>query len=93
MHSGRIGSHHVKGEAAQTVSSSAIRANGELFTDAAGMQPYDAPRALSTEEVRGVVAEHRQAALNARAAGFDGVELHCTSGYLPMQFKIGRAHV
>ena len=86
MHAGRIGSHHVKGEAAQTLSSSAIRANGELFTDAAGMQPYDAPRALSTEEVRGVVAEHRQAALNARAAGFDGVELHCTSGYLPMQF-------
>jgi N-ethylmaleimide reductase len=86
MHAGRIGSRHVKGEGAQTVSASAVRAAGEVFTDAAGMQPFDMPRALSTEEVRAVVAEHGQAALNARAAGFDGVELHCTSGYLPMQF-------
>ena len=50
------------------------------------MQPYDEPRALSTGEVRAVVQEYRQAALNARRAGFDGVELHGTSGYLPMQF-------
>ena len=33
-----------------------------------------------------MIEEYRQAALNAREAGFDGVELHCTSGYLPMQF-------
>ena len=33
-----------------------------------------------------MIGDYRQAALNARAAGFDGVELHCTSGYLPMQF-------
>lgn len=86
MHGGRIGSRHVKSPGVETVAPSAIRAAGEVFTDRAGMQPYDAPRALSTDEVRAVVAEHRQAALNARAAGFDGVELHGTSGYLPMQF-------
>lgn len=86
MHAGRIGSRHIKGETVGTVAPSAIRAAGEVFTDSAGMQPYDMPRALSTDEVRAVVAEHRQAAINAREAGFDGVELHCTSGYLPMQF-------
>lgn len=86
MHAGRIGSHHIKGEGVDTVAPSAIRAAGEVFTDSAGMQPYDMPRALSTDEVRAVVAEHAQAAINAREAGFDGVELHCTSGYLPMQF-------
>lgn len=86
MHAGRIGSRHIKGEGVDTVAPSAIRAAGEIFTDRAGMQPCDMPRALATDEVRAVVAEHRQAALNARAAGFDGVELHCTSGYLPMQF-------
>jgi len=86
MHAGRIGSHHIKGEGVATVAPSAIRAAGEVFTDSAGMQPYDMPRALDTDEVRAVVEEHAQAALNARAAGFDGVELHCTSGYLPMQF-------
>ncbi|WEN42662.1 N-ethylmaleimide reductase [Thauera sp. GDN1] len=86
MHAGRIGSHHIKGEGVATVAPSAIRAAGEVFTDSAGMQPYDLPHALSTEEVRAVVAEHAQAAIKAREAGFDGVELHCTSGYLPMQF-------
>ncbi|GAA0680360.1 alkene reductase [Marinobacterium maritimum] len=86
MHSGRIGSHRIKPEGVETVAPSAIQAQGEVFTDAAGMQPYDMPRALTTEEVEAVVEEHRQAAINAREAGFDGVELHCTSGYLPMQF-------
>ncbi len=86
MHAGRIGSHHIKGKSVDTVAPSAIRAAGEVFTDSAGMQPFDEPRALSTEEVRAIVAEHRQAALNAREAGFDGVELHCTSGYISQQF-------
>lgn len=86
MHGGRIGSRHIKPPGVETVAPSAIRAAGEVFTDAAGLQPYDEPRALGTAEVQAVVQEFRQAALNARAAGFDGVELHGTSGYLPMQF-------
>lgn len=86
MHAGRIGSRHVKPEGVETVAPSAIAAKVEIFTDSAGMQPCDLPRALSTQEVRGVVEEFAQAARNAMAAGFDGVELHCTSGYLPMQF-------
>ena len=86
MHGGRIGSQHIKPPGVETVAPSAIRAAGEVWTDAAGMQAYDEPRALSTAEVRAVVAEHGRAALRAREAGFDGVELHGTSGYLPMQF-------
>lgn len=86
MHGGRIGSRHVKPAGVETIAPSAIRAAGEVFTDAAGMQPYDEPRALATAEVRAVVREYAQAAHNARQAGFDGVELHGTSGYLPMQF-------
>lgn len=86
MHSGRIGSHHIKGSEVATVAPSAIKARGEVYTDSAGMQPFDMPKELSTEEVWQVIEEHRQAAVNALEAGFDGVELHCTSGYLPMQF-------
>ncbi|GAC14514.1 alkene reductase [Aliiglaciecola lipolytica] len=86
MHAGRIGSHHIKGKGVPTVAPSAIKANGEVHTDSAGMQPYDVPEELSTRQVWQVIDEHRQAAANALEAGFDGVELHCTSGYLPMQF-------
>ncbi|BDI06268.1 alkene reductase [Sphaerotilus microaerophilus] len=86
MHAGRIGSHHIKPAGVETVSASALTAQGEIWTDAAGMQPFDTPRALDTDEVRAVVAEHAQAAALAVRAGFDGVELHGTSGYLAMQF-------
>lgn len=86
MHGGRIGSSHIKPAGVETIAPSAIRAAGEVYTDSAGMQPFDEPRALSTAEVQTVVQEHVQAALNAREAGFDGVELHGTSGYLSIQF-------
>jgi N-ethylmaleimide reductase len=86
MHGGRIGSHHIKPAGIESVAPSALQAAGEVMTDSAGMQPYDMPRELTTAEVLAVVQEHAQAAVNAREAGFDGVELHGTSGYLPMQF-------
>ena len=86
MHGGRIGSHHIKAQGTETLAPSALQATGEVMTDSAGMQAYDVPRALETQEVKVIVEEHAQAARNARLAGFDGVELHCTSGYLPMQF-------
>lgn len=86
MHGGRVGSRHIKPAGVKTVAPSALQAHGEVWTDAAGMQPFDMPHALSTEEVKAAIAEHRAAALRAREAGFDGVELHGTSGYLSMQF-------
>ncbi|WP_223296589.1 alkene reductase [Shewanella pealeana] len=86
MHSGRIGSKHIKGETVKSFAPSAIQAAGKVYTDSAGMQDFDVPLALNTVQVAQVIAKHRQAAINAIEAGFDGVELHCTSGYLPMQF-------
>lgn len=44
--------------------------------------PYEVPRALETSEIPGVVAEYAHAAKNAKAAGFDGVEVHGANGYL-----------
>jgi len=86
MHCGRVCSRLNKAADAETVAPSAVRAAGRMYTDAAGMQEMDMPRALALEEIPRVVEEYAAATRNALAAGFDGVELHCTSGYLPMQF-------
>jgi N-ethylmaleimide reductase len=48
--------------------------------------PYEAPRALETSEIPGVVDAYREAARNALKAGFDGVEVHGANGYLIEQF-------
>ncbi len=86
MHCGRIGATANKAPTAETVAPTAIRAAGQMFTDTAGMQDFDMPRALETDEIPGVLAEFGTATKNALKAGFDGVELHAASGYLPMQF-------
>ncbi|PLW68774.1 alkene reductase [Pseudohalioglobus lutimaris] len=86
MHVGRVSNALNKPDGAGTVAPSAIQAAGEIYTDQSGMQPHDCPVALSSEEVAAVIEEYRQATVNAVEAGFDGVELHCTSGYLPAQF-------
>lgn len=73
------------------VSSSAIQADGvNVFVAEADGRPgfvqASMPRALSVEDIRAVVDDYRQAAGNAVAAGFDGVELHAANGYLVNQF-------
>lgn len=86
MHCGRVAHADNKPAGAETVAPSAIRAQGDMYTDTAGMQPFSEPRALRREEIPGVVEAYRRATELAYEAGFDGVELHCTSGYLPAQF-------
>lgn len=49
-------------------------------------KPYVTPRALETNEIAGIVAAFWQGATNAKAAGFDGVEVHAANGYLIDQF-------
>jgi N-ethylmaleimide reductase len=86
MHVGRIANPLNKPNGSRTVAPSAIAARGEIYTDQSGMQPFAQPQALALDEIATVVEEYRQATENAFTAGFDGVELHCTSGYLPAQF-------
>lgn len=50
------------------------------------------PRALTVAEIEELVGFYAQAARNAIAAGFDGVELHCANGYLVNQFISAQAN-
>jgi N-ethylmaleimide reductase len=68
------------------VAPSAIKLNGDYIHTPIGKQPYETPRALRTDEIPAVVEDYRRAAERARAAGFDGVELHAANGYLIDQF-------
>ncbi len=67
------------------VSASATKAPGHAHTFE-GRKDYEQARALSVDEIARVVEDYRHAAANAKAAGFDGVQLHGANGYLVDQF-------
>jgi N-ethylmaleimide reductase len=70
------------------VAPSAIRIEGQQHYTPMGLQDYEVPRALTTEEIQAIVDDFEKGARNAKAAGFDGVELHGAFGYLPHQFLV-----
>jgi 2,4-dienoyl-CoA reductase-like NADH-dependent reductase (Old Yellow Enzyme family) len=49
-------------------------------------RPFSVPRELDIDEIPGIVEDFRRGAINAKAAGFDGVEIHGANGYLIDQF-------
>jgi N-ethylmaleimide reductase len=83
-HVGRV-SHPDFHDGALPVAPSALPVEGEAFTSR-GRTKLVTPRALAADELPGIVAQFRAAAENAKAAGFDGVELHGANGYLLDQF-------
>jgi N-ethylmaleimide reductase len=86
MHCGRIAHPLNLPEGARVLGPSAVAAAGDMYTDAEGMKQNAAPRAMTEADIKSAVAEYAQAAKNAIAAGFDGVELHGANGYLLEQF-------
>lgn len=72
-------------DGALPVAPSAIRPAGQVSL-VRPKQDYVTPRALTVDELPGVVETYRQAAMNAKAAGFDGVQVHAANGYLLDQF-------
>ncbi len=83
-HVGRI-SDPIYHDGAPAVAPSAIAAKGTVSL-IRPQRPYAIPRALETDEIPGVIAAFRKGAENAKAAGFDGVEIHGANGYLLDQF-------
>ncbi len=90
-HTGRVGHSEVRG-GRLPVAPSAIAIQGQKHFTPSGPKDYETPRALTTEEVRATIDDFEAAARNAKAAGFDGVELHGAFGYLPHQFLVDSAN-
>jgi len=84
-HVGRISHSSLQTGGVLPVAPSAIRPEGQAFTET-GFAPFETPRALQLAELPGIVEQYRNAARNALAAGFDGVEIHAANGYLLDQF-------
>lgn len=95
-HVGRVSHTAIQENGRQPVAPSAIVAEGvKVFVDLTGkgaaqgageMVQHSMPRELTIPEIRQIIHDYAQAARNAIAAGFDGVELHGANGYLIEQF-------
>ena len=88
-HVGRISHVDLQPEGKAPVAPSAIRANTQTVLIHDGVPAFvdtSIPRALTLEELPGIVEDYRIAARHAIAAGFDGVEVHGANGYLLDQF-------
>lgn len=86
MHTGRISHPLNMSDEAQILAPSAIKAAGQMWTDAAKLQDYPIPKEMTTNDIILTKAEYVTAAINAIEAGFDGVELHGANGYLLEEF-------
>jgi N-ethylmaleimide reductase len=80
-HPGRA-AHSLLNDGEQPVSSSARAIRHEMTNTPQGNKPYEIPRALRADEIPRYVEMFRLAALNAKQAGFDGVQIHGAHGYL-----------
>ncbi len=84
-HVGRASHPDFQPDGQLPVSSSAVKPAGEIHTPN-GKKPYVTPRALEAEEIPRLIQDYVAATERAKAAGFDGVEVHSANGYLLDQF-------
>jgi N-ethylmaleimide reductase len=92
MHAGRISDPDLLPDGLAPAAPSAVAASGVIYTHA-GPKPFSTPHELTADEIAATVADFADAARNAIAAGFDGVELHGANGYLIHQFLSTNANL
>lgn len=90
-HVGRVSHEMVQPDGQAPVAPSALKGEGaqcfvEFEDGSAGRHETSTPRALETDEIPGIVDDYRQAAIRAKRAGFDMIEVHAANAYLLNQF-------
>lgn len=84
-HTGRMG-HSVDRNGKLPLAPSPIPIHGIQHFTSQGKKDYEIPQEMTIPEIKKTIKDFGQAAKNAIAAGFDGVQLHAANGYLPSQF-------
>jgi N-ethylmaleimide reductase len=85
-HGGRAGHPLNQPMGAEIVGPSAVAMKGTRWTDQQGEAATPVPRQMTIDDIRAVVSEFGAASARAIEAGFDGIELHCSTGYIMEQF-------
>lgn len=84
-HVGRVSHSNLQPNGELPVAPTAIAVDGKAFTEE-GFLDFETPRSLRTNEIATIIEQYKTAAMNAKLAGFDGVEVHAANGYLLDQF-------
>jgi 2,4-dienoyl-CoA reductase-like NADH-dependent reductase (Old Yellow Enzyme family) len=84
MHAGALSQGNSYGMG--TIAPSPVRPRGEKLSEYGGTGPWPTPRGMNRDDIDSVITGFVDAAVRARAAGFDGVEVHAANGYLLDQF-------
>ncbi len=91
-HVGRISHNSLLPENASPLAPSPITAKSQTVI-ATGFVEVSEPRAMTPADIRQTIEDFRKAAANAKAAGFDGVEIHAANGYLIDQFLQTKSNI
>ncbi|MCV2884195.1 alkene reductase [Aestuariibacter sp. AA17] len=90
-HCGRA-SHSDFHDGKRPFSASEVKIDGDHIHTPKGKKDYEIPRAMEISDIKRTVEDYKQAALRAKQANFDGVEIHAANGYLLNQFLDGRSN-
>ncbi|QWE21187.1 alkene reductase [Polynucleobacter sp. AP-Kolm-20A-A1] len=85
-HVGRISHSSLHPEQGIPEAPSAIAAAGQTYGADWKLHDYETPKVMSQQDIARLLKEFEAAAQNAKAAGFDGIEIHSANGYLLDQF-------
>lgn len=85
-HVGRISHSSFQPDHSLPVGPSAIKPSGKVLTCDWKQSEYEIPHALTPNEIKSIINDYYVASINAKKAGFDGVEIHAANGYLIDQF-------